>query len=84
MHLLTMLLTLSRLEETLINLYLSGSNRAIDALDDPVIGLKMDSETAFSSDCHKYFLFKKAWKFCVSLLCFGNNLNGPTWMICSQ
>ncbi|KAJ6729386.1 D111/G-PATCH DOMAIN-CONTAINING PROTEIN [Salix viminalis] len=30
------------LEETLINLYLSGSNRAIDTLDDPVIGLKMD------------------------------------------
>lgn len=30
------------LEETLINIYLSGSNRAIDASDDPVIALKMD------------------------------------------
>ncbi|KAF9688153.1 hypothetical protein SADUNF_Sadunf02G0167500 [Salix dunnii] len=41
------------LEETLINLYLSGSNRAIDALDEPVTGLKMDSETASSSDIRK-------------------------------
>eukprot|EP00258_Populus_trichocarpa_P034021 XP_024450040.1 uncharacterized protein LOC7480612 [Populus trichocarpa] len=30
------------LEETLINIFLSGSNRAIDASDDPVIALKMD------------------------------------------
>ncbi|XP_011042231.1 PREDICTED: uncharacterized protein LOC105137965 [Populus euphratica] len=30
------------LEETLINIYLSGSNQAIDASDDPVIALKMD------------------------------------------
>jgi len=43
------------LEETLINIFLSGSNRAIDASDDPVIALKMDGETASSSDCHKVF-----------------------------
>lgn len=30
------------LEETLINIFLSGSNRAIDASDDPVIALKME------------------------------------------
>lgn len=30
------------LEETLINIFLSGPNRAIDASDDPVIALKMD------------------------------------------